>query len=97
MSRREVAAGRDGREIAATVSDSRQEKTNEEGVTVSSTVEHQGALRILLVLLGVPSVVIGLWAGFAPRGFYDDFPARVVRGSLPMGRSTSTSFATSEC
>ena len=41
---------------------------------MSSTVEHKGALRILLVLMGVPSVVIGLWAGFAPRGFYDDFP-----------------------
>ena len=71
-----MRSGRVGtaREIAATVSDSRHGKTNEEGVTVSSTVEHQGALRILLVLLGVPSVVIGLWAGFAPRGFYDDFP-----------------------
>ena len=71
-----VRSGRVGtaREIAATVSDSRHGKTNEEGVTVSSTVEHQGALRILLVLLGVPSVVIGLWAGLAPRGFYDDFP-----------------------
>ena len=41
---------------------------------MSSTVAHKGALRILLVLMGVPSVVIGLWAGFAPRGFYDDFP-----------------------
>jgi hypothetical protein len=41
---------------------------------VSSTVEHRGALRILLVLLGIPAVVVGLWAGFAPRGFYDDFP-----------------------
>jgi hypothetical protein len=24
--------------------------------------------------MGVPSVLIGLWAGFAPRGFYHDFP-----------------------
>ena len=31
-------------------------------------------LRIGLVLLAWPAVVLGLWATFAPRGFYDDFP-----------------------
>ena len=30
--------------------------------------------RIGLVVLAVPAVVIGVWAGFAPRSFYDDFP-----------------------
>jgi hypothetical protein len=38
------------------------------------TVKHERVLRILLVFMGVPSVLIGLWAGFAPRGFYDHFP-----------------------
>lgn len=32
------------------------------------------AVRILLVLLGVPAVVVGVWAAFAPRSFYEDFP-----------------------
>jgi hypothetical protein len=31
-------------------------------------------VRILLVGLGVPAVVIGAWAAFAPRSFYEDFP-----------------------
>jgi hypothetical protein len=31
-------------------------------------------LRILLVLLAVPGAIVGLWATFAPRSFYDDFP-----------------------
>jgi hypothetical protein len=31
-------------------------------------------VRILLVGLGVPAVVIGGWAAFAPRSFYEDFP-----------------------
>jgi len=39
-----------------------------------ATAKHERVLRILLVFMGVPSVLIGLWAGFAPRGFYDDFP-----------------------
>jgi hypothetical protein len=34
----------------------------------------QGTVRILLVGLGVPAVVIGAWAAFAPRSFYEDFP-----------------------
>jgi hypothetical protein len=34
----------------------------------------EGAIRILLVILGVPAVVVGAWAAFAPRSFYEDFP-----------------------
>jgi hypothetical protein len=34
----------------------------------------EGAVRILLVVLGVPAVVVGAWAAFAPRSFYEDFP-----------------------
>lgn len=34
----------------------------------------EGAVRILLVALGVPALVIGAWAAFAPRSFYEDFP-----------------------
>jgi hypothetical protein len=32
------------------------------------------ALRVGLAVLAVPSLLIGVWAAFAPRGFYDDFP-----------------------
>jgi hypothetical protein len=32
------------------------------------------AVRVLLVGLGAPAVVIGTWAAFAPRSFYEDFP-----------------------
>jgi hypothetical protein len=35
---------------------------------------HERTVRILLVGLGVPAVVIGAWAAFAPRSFYEDFP-----------------------
>lgn len=31
-------------------------------------------LRVGLALLAWPAVVLGVWAAFAPRGFYDDFP-----------------------
>ncbi|HEX6310234.1 MAG TPA: hypothetical protein VF152_01245 [Acidimicrobiia bacterium] len=31
-------------------------------------------LRIVLVLLAAQGAVVGLWATFAPRSFYDDFP-----------------------
>ena len=31
-------------------------------------------VRILLVGLAVPALVIGAWAAFAPRSFYEDFP-----------------------
>jgi hypothetical protein len=35
---------------------------------------HDRLLRVILALLAAPSVLIGVWAGFAPRSFYDDFP-----------------------
>lgn len=31
-------------------------------------------LRIILLALAVPTVVVGVWAEFFPRSFYDDFP-----------------------
>jgi hypothetical protein len=31
-------------------------------------------LRIGLVVLAFPSLLLGFWAAFAPRSFYDDFP-----------------------
>jgi len=36
---------------------------------------HRGGLRFLLLALGVPQGLIGLWALFAPRSFYGDFPS----------------------
>jgi hypothetical protein len=35
---------------------------------------HERTLRILLVIMGVPSIFVGVWAAFFPRSFYDDFP-----------------------
>jgi alkylhydroperoxidase family enzyme len=35
---------------------------------------HRGGIRFLLLALGLPQGLIGLWALFAPRSFYDDFP-----------------------
>jgi hypothetical protein len=32
------------------------------------------AMRIGLAVLAVPALVIGVWAAFFPRSFYDDFP-----------------------
>jgi hypothetical protein len=32
------------------------------------------ALRVLLGILTVSATVVGAWAAFAPRSFYDDFP-----------------------
>jgi hypothetical protein len=32
------------------------------------------AERVLLAILGVSGTVVGAWAAFAPRGFYDKFP-----------------------
>jgi hypothetical protein len=31
-------------------------------------------LRIGLAVLAVPALIVGVWAAFAPRAFYDDFP-----------------------
>ena len=33
-----------------------------------------GILRVALAILAVVSVELGIWATFAPRSFYDDFP-----------------------
>jgi hypothetical protein len=33
-----------------------------------------GALRVLLGVLTVSATTVGVWAAFAPRSFYDDFP-----------------------
>lgn len=35
---------------------------------------HDRAMRIGLFLLGFPALVVGVWAAFFPRSFYDDFP-----------------------
>ena len=37
--------------------------------------DHRGKIRFLLLALGIPQGLIGLWALLAPRSFYDDFPA----------------------
>ena len=53
-------------------------------------------LRIGLAVLAVPSVVIGIWAAFTPRSFYDDFPGlRPHVGRGRRARTTSTWSATS--
>ena len=31
-------------------------------------------LRVGLIVLGLPAVLIGVWAAFFPQSFYDDFP-----------------------
>jgi alkylhydroperoxidase family enzyme len=36
---------------------------------------NRGAIRFLLLALGIPQGAIGLWALLAPRSFFDDFPA----------------------
>jgi hypothetical protein len=35
---------------------------------------HDRLMRLGLFVLGVPALIIGVWAAFAPRSFYDDFP-----------------------
>jgi AhpD family alkylhydroperoxidase len=35
---------------------------------------HAGAIRFLLLALGIPQAAIGLWALVAPHNFYDQFP-----------------------
>jgi hypothetical protein len=31
-------------------------------------------LRVGLAVLAIPAAIVGFWAAFAPRSFYDDFP-----------------------
>jgi len=35
---------------------------------------HERLARIVLAVLAVSGAIVGLWATFAPRSFYDDFP-----------------------
>jgi hypothetical protein len=35
---------------------------------------HRTISRVILALLAVTALILGLWAEFAPRAFYDDFP-----------------------
>ena len=43
---------------------------------MNQRIENQrGGIRFLLLALGAPQALIGMWALFAPRSFYDDFPA----------------------
>jgi len=35
---------------------------------------HERLARIMLAVLAVSGAIVGLWATFAPRSFYDDFP-----------------------
>jgi hypothetical protein len=37
-------------------------------------IMRERAVQVLLVLMAVGNLVVGLWAQFAPRSFYDDFP-----------------------
>jgi hypothetical protein len=36
---------------------------------------HRGPLRALLIALGAPQMLTGVWALLAPHSFYSDFPA----------------------
>jgi hypothetical protein len=35
---------------------------------------HDRLTRLVLVVMAAPGLLVGLWAGFFPRSFYDDFP-----------------------
>jgi alkylhydroperoxidase family enzyme len=51
---------------------------HKEGPQVSDgdqITRNRGAVRFVLLALGVPQALIGAWALSAPRSFYDDFPA----------------------
>lgn len=50
-------------------------------------------LRILLVAMGVPNLVAGLWAVLAPRSWFDDFPGwapRLVAALPPFNEHLAT-------
>ncbi|MBM3674411.1 MAG: hypothetical protein FJW88_05555 [Actinobacteria bacterium] len=46
---------------------------------------HERILRIGLFLLGLPALVLGVWASAAPRSFYDDFPGAGMAWVAPDG------------
>lgn len=41
---------------------------------VTEITRNRGAIRFLLLALGIPQASIGLWALLSPSSFYDDFP-----------------------
>lgn len=45
----------------------------------------RGPIRTLLLLLGIPQGLIGLWALLAPRSFYDGFPVGTDGWVNPLG------------
>lgn len=47
--------------------------------------KNRGAVRFLLLALGLPQAAIGLWALLAPRSFYDGFPAGTDGWVNPLG------------
>ena len=49
-------------------------------------VPHPAVFRAVMGGLGLVQTVNGLWALFAPRSFYDDFPARPRRLGLGAAR-----------
>lgn len=46
---------------------------------------NRGAIRFLLLALGIPQALIGLWALLGPRSFYDGFPAGTDGWVNPLG------------
>lgn len=46
---------------------------------------NRGAIRFLLLALGIPQALIGLWALLGPQSFYDDFPAGTDGWVHPLG------------
>jgi alkylhydroperoxidase family enzyme len=46
---------------------------------------NRGAIRFLLLALGLPQALIGAWALLAPGSFYDDFPAGTDGWVNPLG------------
>lgn len=35
---------------------------------------YERTTRVVLAFMAIPGALVGLWAAFAPRSFYDDFP-----------------------
>jgi len=42
---------------------------------LEETLRHRTAIRLALLIIGLPQGVIGLWAYAAPRHFFDSFPS----------------------
>ena len=54
-----------------------------------SIPRHRGAVRFLLVALGLPQLLVGLQALVDSRGWYDSFPSAAA-GWPPSRPTTST-------